>query len=110
MAEQLASHGCNPGVQRLLAVAHDRIGYLVEGNQAEPEGGMQHYVRAQELLQRLNTDSPGNPEDSFLLINVYGHQADATLLRGHSGEAAAKWERALHISEHWSRQKPAMRL
>jgi serine/threonine protein kinase len=106
IAEQLAARGNEPRVRRTLALAHDRIGFLVEGRQAAPEGGMEHYRKAQALLEALNSESPGDAENSPLLITVYSHIGDAELLRGRLKEAGAAWERTLQIAQQWAEHNP----
>lgn len=107
IGEKLAARGYDPKVQRLLAVSYDRIGHLIEGTQTQAEGGIEYYRRAQELLERLNRDAPGNAQDSPILITVYGHQGDAEFLRGRLGEAAASWQRTLDLAEQWSARHPS---
>jgi serine/threonine protein kinase len=107
IAQQLAARGYDPKVQRLLAVAHDRIGFLLSGDQARAGAGIEHYQRALELLERLNRDSPGNPEDSRLLIMVYGHQGRAEMLRGRTADAAVNWRRTLEVAREWSSRNPS---
>jgi tetratricopeptide (TPR) repeat protein len=106
IAEQLAGRGYNPRVQRMLAVGHDRIGFFLEGRQAGTEGGIEHYRKSQALLERLDSESAGDPETSPLLIMVYGHQGDAELLRGRLGEAAAAWQRTLDVAVQWAARNP----
>ena len=106
MAEQLAARGYDPKVQRLLALAHHRVGFILAGRQGEAGAGLEHYARALELLERLNRDSPGNPDYAPLLITIYGHQGDAELLRGRPAEAAKSWQRTLEIAEQWNSRNP----
>ncbi|MGC4051415.1 MAG: serine/threonine-protein kinase [Paludibaculum sp.] len=107
IAEQLAGQGYDPKVQRLLAMAHHRIGFFREGDQDRDTGGIDHFQQAQEILERLVTRSPGSPEDSPLLITVYGHLGDAELVRGRTVKAAEYWQKALDTAEQWSRLNPS---
>jgi serine/threonine protein kinase/tetratricopeptide (TPR) repeat protein len=106
IAEQLAARNYDPKVQRLLAVSHHRTGFLIEGDQQHVAGGIEHYQRALELLEKLNQEAPGNPEDSPLLVMLHGHMGDAELLRGRENAAAASWQRALEVAQLWASKHP----
>jgi eukaryotic-like serine/threonine-protein kinase len=104
---QLAARGYDPKVQRLLALAHDRIGFLMSSEQGRAGAGIEQYGQALELLEPLYRQSPGNPEDSRLLITVYGHRGRAEMLRGRTAEAAANWRRTLEVAREWAERNPS---
>lgn len=106
IAEQLASRGYDPKVQRLLALAHDRMGFLILGDQTMVAAGQEHYRKARDLLEDLNRITPGDPETSRLLIVVYGHLGDEESLLGKTSEAAANWQRGLDVAQQWSTRHP----
>jgi serine/threonine protein kinase len=102
IAEQLAARGYDPKVQRLLAMAHDRIGLLISSEQGRAGGGIEHYDKALQVLEPLDRENPGNPENSRLLITVYGHRGRAEMLRGRNAEAVDNWLRTLEVAKAWN--------
>jgi tetratricopeptide (TPR) repeat protein len=106
IAERLAAFGYQPKVQRLLAVAHDRIGMLRSGDQPHSGAGIEHYKRSIETLERLNRSEPGSPENYRLLITTHYHLARAEMLRGQTAEAAALWHRTLALAREWESRNP----
>ncbi len=102
IAEQLGARDADPRIQRMLAVAHHRIGYLMRVQRLE--AGLEHYGRALELLDPLYRKQPGNSEDSPLLITLYGHRGDVEMMLGRVADAAASWQRTLDIATSWSLQ------
>jgi hypothetical protein len=80
IAEELTSRGYDPKVQRLLAVAHHRVGYLIESAHRGSVEGIDHYRQSLELLEHLNRDAPSSYDVPALLLSVYGHHGDAELV------------------------------
>jgi tetratricopeptide (TPR) repeat protein len=109
IAEELTSRGYDPKVQRLLAVAHHRVGYLIESAHRGSVEGIDHYRQSLELLEHLNRDAPSSYDVPALLLSVYGHHGDAELVRGRIKEAAASYQRTLEVAEQWSRRSPGDR-
>jgi eukaryotic-like serine/threonine-protein kinase len=106
IALQLAAKDNSPRVIRLLALSHHRVGFLKEGGQQSSQGGIDHYIRAEELLDPLFQGDPSNSSDAPLLISIYGHHGDAEVLRGHPSQAAALWLKAVNTAEEWARRQP----
>lgn len=108
IAEKLSALGYDPKVQRLLAVTHHRVGFLLQGRLSKDgTEGLAHYQKAQELLERLNRESPGDPDTSRLLIMVYGHQGDSDISRGRMAAAAENWGRTLEVAQQWMKRNPS---